>query len=240
MNDHNPCEQRFSYFLQELTGREKDSFERHLAECEACREELAELRLVWDALPYEMEEVDLPGEWKAEVMNAVLRPDAMRGHTKRNRLRWVYAAATAVICFAAGGLAGWGLTHSGTQQATAPPGKEERRQPAVVMQEVSLKAYDQGMPEARGKVWLMKQGDKEHLVVELSGLRPTNGEWTYQLWMLRGGKRWNCGTMRVGEKGSGVMTYEMPASEGAFDGFGVTLEPDALGEQPRGKKVLGT
>jgi hypothetical protein len=46
--------------------------------------------------------------------------------------------------------------------------------------------------------------------------------------------------MNVDDQGNGVLTYNISAKYIGFDAVGVTLEPDANGDQPRGKKVLGT
>ena len=53
-------------------------------------------------------------------------------------------------------------------------------------------------------------------------------------------KRYNCGTVNVDEDGNGVLTYNISAKYSGFDAVGVTLEPDANSDIPRGKKVLGT
>ncbi|MCZ8511309.1 anti-sigma factor [Paenibacillus filicis] len=266
MTHQNPCEQRFSYFLQELTPQEAESFERHLVRCADCRKELADLRLAWEAIPCDLEETELPPELKSQVMDAILHapsgpgasqeqvpPRKVTGRVtgvRRSQRLWPYTAAAALF-FAAGALTVWGWIGPGAKHIASPPAvqpaapqtpstPQPSAPPAQLVQVMSLKPFDQGMPDASGRVWLMRQGDKDRIVVEMTGLTPNHGEGTYQLWMLKEGKRTNCGTMRIGEKGTGVMTYEIPASEYKFDSLGVTLEPDEKGDQPRGKKVLGT
>jgi hypothetical protein len=73
----------------------------------------------------------------------------------------------------------------------------------------------------------------------VSGLPATQGSESYQMWMTNAGKRWSCGTFQVGKEGAGLLLYTLK-KDAHFDSIGVTLEPDAAGKQPRGRKVFGS
>jgi hypothetical protein len=150
---------------------------------------------------------------------------------------WVAAIVIGVII---GGL--W--SHTFIQKPTNLTGGA-LNQPAEVLKTFELKPVDDSMPLAKGTAWVLKHGDTNNVVVNLTGLKKTRGDWTYQVWLIRTAsdntkKRYNCGTMNVDDSGNGVLTYPISAKNIGFDAVGVTLEADAKGTQPRGKKVLGT
>lgn len=56
------------YVLGALTEEERREFVRHLDNCVVCREEVAELRIVADALPGAAPQLDAPSQLRAKVM----------------------------------------------------------------------------------------------------------------------------------------------------------------------------
>jgi hypothetical protein len=235
----------------ECSEFERAAFERHLRSCASCREELQELRLVWDTLPFEMDELEAPADLKNEVMHAIRVLPLEKSHLKKqmilqepksarsyfNKYGWIAAILIGVII---GGLWSNMFFKKPVILVGGP-----LNQPAQVLRTFELKAFDASMPSAKGTAWVLKHGDTNNVVVNLTGLKKTKGDWTYQVWLIHNAsdntkKRYNCGTMNVDENGNGVLTYYISAKFIGFDAVGVTLEPDANGLQPRGKKVLGT
>jgi hypothetical protein len=245
------CQDLLSYMTGECSEFERAAFERHLRSCASCREELQELRLVWDALPFEMDELEAPADLKNEVMHAIRVMPLDKSHLKKqmimqepkparnyfNKYGWIAAILIGVII---GGL--WSNTFF--KKPVILVGGQ-LNQPAEVLRTFELKAFDASMPSAKGTAWVLKHGDTNNVVVNLTGLKKTKGDWTYQVWLIRNAsdntkKRYNCGTMNVDDNGNGVLTYYISAKNIGFDAVGVTLEADANGQQPRGKKVLGS
>jgi hypothetical protein len=246
------CEDLISYITGECSEFERAAFERHLRSCASCREELQQLRLVWDALPFEMDELEAPSDLKNEVMQAIRVMPLDKSHLKKQmnqqepkparsyfyKYGWIAAILIGVII---GGL--WSNTFLKKPDNSAGG---LLNQPAEVLRTFELKAFDASMPSAKGTAWVLKQGDTNNVVVNLTGLKKTKGDWTYQVWLVRNAsgetakKRYNCGTMNVDDQGNGVLTYPISAKYIGFDAVGVTLEADANGVLPIGKKVLGT
>jgi hypothetical protein len=253
------CQDLISYMTGECSEFERAAFERHLRTCSSCREELQELRLVWDALPFEMDELEAPADLKNEVMQAIhalpLNKSQLKKQKKaqsniainsqqpkqaRSRLYqfgWIAAIVIGVIL---GGLLSNTFLKKPANLVGGP-----LNQPAEVLRTFELKTFDDSMPTAKGTAWVLKHGDTNNVVINLQGLKKTKGDWTYQVWLIRKGsdntnKRYNCGTLNVDDNGNGVLTYNISANYIGFDAVGVTLEADANGQQPRGKKVLGT
>jgi F0F1-type ATP synthase assembly protein I len=250
------CQDLISYITGECSEFERVAFERHLRSCSACREEVLELLTVWDALPFEMDEIEAPANLKNEVMQAIhalpqadvqtngpsaahevqsIQPKPDRHYLMK--FGWIAAIVVGVII---GGL--WNKTFF-NKPATLTSGL--LNQPAEVLRTFDLKSADASMPTAKGTAWVLKHGDTNNVVVNLQGLKKTKGDWTYQVWLVSKGsdnttRRYNCGTVNVDTNGNGVLTYPINAKYIGFDAVGVTLEADANGDQPRGKKVLGT
>ncbi|MDF2814095.1 MAG: hypothetical protein K0Q81_295 [Paenibacillus sp.] len=244
MHEHEPigCNGLISYLTGESSEFERVAYEKHLRSCASCREELKELQLVWNALPFQMEAVEAPQDLKSDVMAAIDKLEEVtiqQSASKKQRsipFTWVAGLASAIVVGIIIGVVGnEAITRQPVHTAIVRPSA-----PAELMKTLELKTADSSMPLAKGMAWVMKQGDSQHIIIQLQGLKETQGDTAYQAWLIKNGKRYNCGTFYVDENGTGVLTYEMDARYTEFDAIGVTLEPDANGKQPRGSKVLGT
>jgi hypothetical protein len=227
-----------------------------LTSCAACRQELQELRRVWGMLPLVMEEVEVPADLKAEVMNAVFSHDREQGSAAvesslpdqsggevgggpaaaspggKNRFRRRYGLAAALVPL---------LLASVIWNLVLLKEKAESARPDAPAQIVSIEAFEAASPAfafSKGMVCILEQNDQRKLVVYLYNLPATRGDEAYQVWLLRDGHRGNAGTFRVGDDGFGVLVMDIRPDD-RFDSVGVTLEPDAAGTQPRGSKVAG-
>lgn len=243
------CDTLLPYFLKELSAKEAEAFETHLAHCAACREQLQELQQVWQALPYEMEETELPDEVKTQMFNRIQEelsleaeveqpaPVAYQPANAPRRLPWYRRPLmpAAAVLLAVIGAAVWmdAKSDNGPDSAAVEP-------PASAKAQYVLKAYDPSMPSARGTAWIEQKGGTEQLVLKMNGLQDVTDDQAYQLWVIKEGKRYNGGTFRTDTEGNAVLTCDLRTVQGTFEALGITLEPDAQGVQPRGKKVLGT
>lgn len=64
-----------AYLLGALSDEERSRFEEHLTGCEACRRELAELKVAADALPVGVQQMAAPAALKGRIM-ATVRSEA--------------------------------------------------------------------------------------------------------------------------------------------------------------------
>jgi hypothetical protein len=211
---------------------------QHLVECETCCREWNDLQTVWEALSMDVDETEVPIGLKEEVMNAVFRdsgrePERLRtGRFARLRLTGI-----ATACLIVGVLMGM-FYHT---QITAPSQKTAIvNEPMQLGQNWQLVSYDNGMPQASGTAAVLQRGASKKIVIEVSGLKPTAGSQTYQVWLIHDGDRFNCGTFQVDNQGKGMLVYDLYQPDLSIAAIGITLEPDAQGTKPRGKKVAGT
>lgn len=250
------CSQLLPYFLKELSTDETDAFANHMSLCPSCQSELQTLQQAWQALPGEMDEMDVPDAKREQMWEMIvqqIQEPALKTEVEKTRKeniwkpigtpslaskRWLFPAAAAVLCIAVGAAVGWGLKPGDSPVLRYEVGSTDA--PSYVVEQYELKAFDSAMPGASGRGWVRQQGESRQLVLEVNGLQANTGEQAYQLWVIKEGKRFNGGTFRVDVKGSSIMTCDLNVTHGTFEAIGITLEPDGKGTQPRGKKVLGT
>lgn len=252
------CENLTFYFVYELNGKERDEFEQHLKTCAKCMDELKGMEQVWNSLPLCMEEIEPPADLKEQVFSSLFpnefarkprtsferidvsrTPESYDKH-KRDQIRWkalwnsTWTKAAVLFLFV--GLS-WNNLELRDELSTV---ENRMSSPAQMVQTYTIASADPSMANASGNAWIIQSGDQKRLVVNINGLRSTQGNEVYQVWIVRNGERLNAGTFRVSEKGNGILTYTMRDQDVEFDQIGVTLEPDPYGDQPRGRKVLGT
>ena len=221
-----------AYVLGALERDECDGFEAHLAECEICRRDVAELRVAADALPVSVPIVSPPPALKGRIM-AVVESEAellaaagrhadepAPARRRRGRLLpagWLsrpgVALACALVLLAGGGLAGALL--SGGEDArtvvaqTAAPGAEVR-----------LEIHDDG---------------SKLLVSDMPA--PPAGR-IYQVWLKRPGKDPEPTSVLWSTRGDGSAEVAVPGSLDGVEAVLVTDEPPGGSETPSKAPVI--
>jgi anti-sigma factor RsiW len=188
-----------AYLLGALTDLERQAFERHLAGCAECRDELEKLRPAADALPRSVEQVEPPPGLKTSLMEVVESEARERsGGTARRertarRIRLPSLAGFRPVLVAAalalGLVAGFGVAQLG--------GGDDARTVAATV--------DQGrLPDASGSLRI--QGDGEDgAILTVQGMPPAGGERVYQAWVQRDGTVVPQPTFEVGADGGGAV-----------------------------------
>ncbi|HLN63554.1 MAG TPA: anti-sigma factor [Symbiobacteriaceae bacterium] len=223
------------YALRQLTADEERAFEQHLEHCVACRLKHAEIADTLDLLPLAAPPVLPPVELKAKCMQRIAdeakRSPAQQAETRR---RWLLPSgvAAAVLALVVGSYALVKIQHlqhelAGFQQAV--PGVER----SVAM------TGTQAAPGATGRAVVAREGAGTRITLQAQGLPVLQPGEAYQLWLIKDGKRKSGGVFVVDATGTGGVATWLPEAV-EFDALGITREPDAFGQQPRGTKVLGS
>jgi anti-sigma-K factor RskA len=217
MNDHPRYRDDIgAYLLGALTELERQAFERHIAGCSECQEELERLRPAADALPGSVEQVQPPARLKASLMEVVEReaeaerqPAPSRA-PRRRFLRPALVAAGLLIALAIG------------VTVTQLGGDETRTVTARV---------DPAMPQAGGSLRI--EGDdatlRLHDMPELGSTR------VYQVWLQHGDRLVPARTFEVGRSGAGrVELPDVSDAKGVF----VTREPRGGAQVPSENPIV--
>lgn len=227
-------DEAITYSLGQMTAEERLAFQAHLATCAACRLKLDEIADTIDLLPLATPPVAPPPDLRAKVMNRVAQETAGMEHRAdpvRRRTLPIWAAAAAVAALLLGSYSL--LRIQELQQRLAA-----LQSAAPVERAVSLTGTELA-PGANGRVVVAHGVNSTHIALEAHSLPPLQPGEAYQLWLIKDGKRISGGVFVVDGTGTGGVATWLPGSV-EFDALGVTREPDALGLQPRGTKVLGS
>jgi anti-sigma-K factor RskA len=216
------------YVLGALEPAERADFEEHLAGCERCQAEVAELRGLPELLEQAAPPVEVPPWLRERTFAAVERAAAQQRRRRRLRLALTAAAACLVLVVAFAG--GYTLSQVG-------PFADRGRVIAF-----ALAAPDGGAARATAKV--RQVGDGLAITMEVSGLAPNPPGSVYECWYVGPGdslerpNRVSAGTFTVGADGRASLRMHSAADLQRYPAMGVTLERDRGNPARSGDKVL--
>jgi hypothetical protein len=221
MSDHTRYQDDIgAYLLGALDDGERRAFERHLAECGECQDELARLRPAADALPGSVVQLEPPPGLKTRLMAEVEQDARTRTRARPARtLAWLRVPRVPRLAFAAAalllGLAiGFGVAQLG--------GGETRTVTATVAKL---------MPGAGGTLEI--QDDKSTL--RLHDMPDLGRSRVYEVWFQHGRRLVPTRTFEVGSDGRGDV--ELP-KVGDADAVYVTREARGGAQVPSEKPIV--
>ena len=201
-----------AYLLGALNDLERQAFERHLAGCGDCQEELERLRPAADALPGSVQQMEPPPRLKASLMEVVeheadaaqqpaaragrRRPGFMSRAARRRFMRPALVGAVLLIGLVIG-------------FAVAQLGGDETRTVAATV--------DRAMPESGGSLRI----DGDRATLRLHDMPELGGARVYQVWLQHGDRMVPARTFEVGRSGTGRVELQ---DVGDADGVYVTRE----------------
>jgi hypothetical protein len=200
-----------AYLLGALNELERHAFERHLAGCGDCQEELARLRPAADALPGSVKQMEPPPRLKASLMEVVEREaEAAQKPAARGRRRPGFLSRAARQRFMRPALVGAVLLIGLVIGfAVAQLGGDETRTVAATV--------DRAMPRAGGSLRI----DDDRATLRLHDMPQLGGARVYQVWLQHGDRLVPARTFEVGRSGSGRVELR---DVGDSDGVYVTRE----------------
>src|SRR4051794_38997445 len=130
--DHQRFEEDIgAYLLGALANGEHEEFERHLATCHVCQDELDRLRAAADALPRSVTQYEPPASLKRALMDQVYAETAPEQATRRSlaerlglagglrRLTPQMAAVASALALVVGVAAGYAISQAGSDNGGA-------------------------------------------------------------------------------------------------------------------------
>ena len=201
-----------AYLLGALNDFERQAFERHLARCDECQQELARLRPAADALPGSVQQFEPPARLKASLMEVVEReareqqPEAER---RRPRLRFLMRPAFVAAALLIGLVVGFAVAQLS--------GEDETRTLAATV--------DRAMPEAGGTLRV----SNDDATLRLHDMPALSGSRVYQVWLQHGDRLVPARTFEVSDDGRGAVDL---SNVDDADGVYVTREPRGGAQVP--------
>ncbi|MFD3558122.1 anti-sigma factor domain-containing protein [Streptomyces sp. NPDC058686] len=230
-----------AYAVHALQGEERAAFERHLAECAACEQEVAEFTAAAGRLALASTVRTRP-VMREQVLQRIttvrqVPPGAAplervrRGVRGRSLARWALAASVAAAA-AFGGTAVWQYERAQDAQYRAAQAERHAEDVAGVLAAPDAKSRSARV--AGGAGTLVVSADRDRAVFAASRMAaPPRGK-VYQLWFADGGKMRSAGLMDPDRSSQAVLM------QGALDGasgIGITVEPAGGSKQPTSTPV---
>jgi len=208
-----------AHLLGGLDPEESARLERHLAECEDCREWLAWLRPAVEVLPESVPQLEPPPKLRSRLMDDVRESAGQPGGARaRGGMvhRWLTRPAVALgaVALIAAGVAGYELGTGGGGTATTTLTGPQAKSGAMAS--------------------LERSGDSGTL--EVSGLAQLPRSQVYQAWVQRGGHMEPSSLFAARSSGRG--TAAIPHGLDGAQAVAVTVEPHGGSRQPTSQPLV--
>ena len=215
-----------AYALDALDADEARDYEEHLATCERCRAELAQLSGAAGALAFAVESPAPPPELRSRILDAAL---AERPNVTPLPTRWIRATAAvaAVAAMAAIGLGIWAVTLSRSldHERSSRQGLEGLlSSPTASIVRVS--------GQATGTLLVTRSGNATLIVSKLPAAPKGR---IYEAWVIKNNKPVRAGTFPGGGN-TVIIPLQQQVPRGAV--VAVTLEQKPGASAPHGKILL--
>jgi anti-sigma factor RsiW len=196
-----------AYALDAVSDLERAAFRRHLEQCPACAQEVAELTETAARLAGASAAAP-PARLRERVLAEVGRTRQLgpgRAEPSRTTGRWrrwtAAAVAAAVVLLGLG--AGALVEERRVRDAQRQSVRAQRIEAVLAAPDAVLRTVPG--PDGRGRVTLVVSQERNQAVAVLNGLNSPGVDRTYQLWMLRDGQATDEGTLGTGASGGTVL-----------------------------------
>jgi len=229
------CESLELYVLGGLSEEETKEFEKHLLSCSDCQQEVQEYREIVELLPHSAELAQVPSGMKQRVLSHVLNQEEQKGSKisflgRGRGISIVLAAAVLFLSFYSITLHQQIKELEGELVAIQTPAKQPKEMSSVV--ELNPMAEE---VVAQGLATIVIDSRGTHLIVQAEKLPELQGTEAYQVWLLKDGNPVSAGTFLT-HQGTGALYFTFEPQD--YDTIAITMEPDALGDAPRGPIIL--
>ncbi|MFD7663636.1 anti-sigma factor domain-containing protein [Streptomyces sp. NPDC059788] len=229
-----------AYVLHALPPAERATFERHLAACPACAEEVREFSATTQRLGLAVAQLPSP-EMKDQVLHRIgsVRQQPPRTAARGRLQRWnrsvpgLALAACLAAAAAFGGIAVWQHHTAQDARTQAQQARARAGQLSAVLTAPDSKVSSGRLKDgASGTVVVSRARDRAAFIA--SNLPDLPDARVYQLWFNDGGKMRSAGLLSA-TGGTGAMVLD--GRLGGASGIGVTVEPAGGSEQPTSEPV---
>jgi anti-sigma-K factor RskA len=212
-----------AYALDALDDIERAAFTRHMADCESCTTEVAELRETTTRLAA-ASAVTPPARLRAQVLEQVSRtrqlsppvPAPRATATASRSRRWLAAAAAGVLIAAGAAGATYAIQDHRVRVAQSQASESEQIKQVLGASDAKVAS---GQIDG-GNVVVVTSSALDKSVVVVKSL-PTPGSQAYQLWMAFGGEARSIGVLPAGASSAIRL---IPDTNGA-SAFMISREP---------------
>jgi anti-sigma factor RsiW len=219
-----------AHALDAVTDLERAAFGRHLEQCPACAQEVAELTETAARLA-DATAAPPPARLRERVLDEIGRTRQLgprRAHQASQPARWrrwaAAAVAAAVVLLAVG--SGAFVEEQRVRDAQRQSTQAARIEAVLTAPDIVVHSTEG--PDGKGRVTLVVSQERNEAVAVLGGLDSPGVDRTYQLWMVNGDQFTDKGKLGTGASG-GTVLVEGVRGEKAF---AITNEPAGGSKAP--------
>jgi len=212
-----------AYALDAVTDIERAAFARHLQQCAACRQEVAELTETAGRLGGATATAP-PNRLRTQVLAEVGRTRQLGPQRSARALapapwrRWTLAVAAAVVVLLAVGVGAF-VEEQRVRDAQHQSTQAARIEAVLAAPDAVL--HTSAGPDGTGRVTLVVSEARNEAVAVVRGLRSPGVDRTYQLWMVGDGRATSAGTLGTAASGGTVLIEGVRGQQA----FAITNEP---------------
>ncbi|MET0426545.1 MAG: anti-sigma factor [Actinoplanes sp.] len=229
-----------AYVLDAVDDLERAAVERHLRECEDCRQEADELRAVAARLADGAWSVPPPG-LKTNVLAEIattrqLQPAVPRSNRRGMQWRRLTAAAAVVVAIGGASTAAYAVQEGRVrgERAEAERARASEERVRSILAATDLVIHEQTV-DGGGRVTVASSRLRNAGVIMLAAASaPADGR-VYQLWTIRGQTPASAGVLQPGQSSVVQIVDGLPGAASV----GVTVEPAGGSPQPTLPLVAG-
>lgn len=217
-----------AYALDAVDDLERAAFDRHIAGCEGCRQELDELRetaarlagSTWSVAPPRMRENVLAAIGRTRQLPPAPAPASVARPSGRRR--WLVAAAAAVVLAGGASTAVYQVQEQRVREQSTIAGQAAQRETRTRQILAAPDLVVRTAPMVGGGKVTVAQSASSNAGVLLVGADgpPPSGK-VFQLWTIRGTTPTSAGALRAGQTSIVQIVEGLPGT----DAVGVTAEP---------------
>lgn len=239
MNRQDMHEKLIDYYNGHLEGQEKEEFEKHLAECPDCREELDEWEALNAELVHGLESVEPPSDMKDRVLTTIFDEESEESQPTEAPAKskpkpsiykkWMIPLAAALLLSLIGNIYLWM-----NQQETGSLSESLM----VESETMTLSPASESL-EMNARMSMREDNGQQTLVMQAENFTNLEEGAVYQVWLLEGEEPYRAGTFVPNEDGEGYVVFTMDDSEDIdWDMVAITMEPSPQNQAPEGDILM--
>lgn len=259
MSNDKHCDLLIDYYNGHLDAQQKEEFEKHLAGCSDCQEELAEWETLNAELVQDLEQVEPPADMEKRILTNIFDADTttkkaettsdekfndknekltkssdIKTNNKRPKpngfsRKLLIPLAAALLLSVIGNIYLWTSQQESQTVSEALLDEGETVDLAPTSDTLDMDA----------KMAMHESSSSQTVVLEAQNFTSLNEGEVYQVWLMKDEKPYRAGTLVPNENGEGYTVFTLDDAENVdWDAVAITVEPSPQNQAPEGEILM--
>lgn len=259
MSNDKHCDLLIDYYNGHLDAQQKEEFEKHLAGCSDCQEELAEWENLNAELVQDLEQVEPPADMEKRILTNIFDADTttkkaettsdekfndknekltkssyIKTNNKRPKPNGFYKKlliplAAALLLSVIGNVYLWSSQQESQSLSEALLNEGEAIDLAPTSETLNMDA----------KMAMHENNGSQTVVLEAQNFTNLKKGEVYQVWLMKDEQPYRAGTLVPNESGEGYTVFTLDDAENVdWDAVAITVEPSPQNQAPQGDILM--